>query len=585
MATIGKVSAVFTASTGGLRTGINQATSSMAALERSSRSTAAGMKALVAINGAQLFGSIAAGVGRAASTIAGLASSASGFIARAVADATDLNEELSKSSVIFGGAAAAISRFAESASAIGLSETAALRATGTFGNLFTAMGLGKDTAADYATTLTKLGADLASFNNTTVDDAVLALGAALRGESEPIRRFGVLLDDATLKQEALSAGLISSTKGSLSPAIKAQAAYAAILKQTASAQGDFERTSGGLANLGRIVGAQTSNIFADFGEAFQPLFTSAVSTFSKVLDAVRPFVQDLSKGVSDALSSIGVALEKLAPAFEYFIGKLDGGAIGERIGEGIIAGARYLAGIGDAIIAGIPAAWQYVESLGRYWSGVFEIGQRVFAFFGVIGRSFEAYFKLGGSILTGLIGRLANAAGEFAQIVTGGLAGQSLEASGEAMMRLSTTLWDESLDAFRATAENAATAVFGVDTANQAGEALAGPLVQGLDAALETARRSAAAVDEATRNPIKIEQRGTVAIDPVSLAPVKQAVEGIDSRSSEGLKTMFRIMRGETGNDVQEKQLDALQRIADNTENIGDEASFDVFDLAPAAGA
>jgi hypothetical protein len=51
-------------------------------------------------------------------------------------------------------------------------------------------------------------------------EAHAAIGAALRGESEPIRNYGVLLDDATMRQKAFELGLTSSTKNALLPQTK-----------------------------------------------------------------------------------------------------------------------------------------------------------------------------------------------------------------------------------------------------------------------------------------------------------------------------------------------------------------------------
>ena len=130
------------------------------------------------------------------------------MISTAVTAASDLNEEVSKSQVIFGQASDDIRAFAQNAvESMGLSETAAMTATGTFGNLFKTIGMGQQEAANMSKEMTQLAADLGSFHNTTTEDAIGAIGAALRGESEPIRRYGVLLDDATLKAEALSQGL------------------------------------------------------------------------------------------------------------------------------------------------------------------------------------------------------------------------------------------------------------------------------------------------------------------------------------------------------------------------------------------
>ena len=98
--------------------------------------------------------------------------------------------------------------------------------------------------------------DLASARNTSTADAIQAISAGLRGESEPLRRYGVLLDDATLRQEALGLGIIKTTKEALTPQQKVLAAQSAIFKQTTDAQGDFARTSEGMANSQRTAAAE-----------------------------------------------------------------------------------------------------------------------------------------------------------------------------------------------------------------------------------------------------------------------------------------------------------------------------------------
>lgn len=219
----------------------------------------------------------------------------SGFVNESVS----IGEEAQKANVIFEGSAAAIQEFARSSTGIGLSTNAALQATASFGNLFTAIGLNNRQAADYSQTLTVLAADLASFNNTSVEDAVLALGSALRGESEPIRRYGVLLSDATLKQTAQANGF-QVTSGALTPVVRAQAAYLAILQQTSKAQGDFERTSDSLANQQRILGAEWNNVRAVIGDALQPAYRAIVQALRDSLPAIRQAGEELARFVANA---------------------------------------------------------------------------------------------------------------------------------------------------------------------------------------------------------------------------------------------------------------------------------------------
>lgn len=570
--TIGKVRAVFTASSSGLTAGVNQASASMKRLERDVRGLRGGLSTLTAISGAQLFGSISAGAIAAAKSLVGIGASAFSGLRSAVEEATTLGEETSKSSVIFGQASGEIAKFAANASKIGLSESAALQATGSFGNLFKAMGLGVDTSVEYSKALTSLGADLASFNNATVDESIQAIGAALRGESEPIRRFGVLLDEATLKQKALDAGLIKTTTGALTPAIKAQAAYAAILEQTAAAQGDFQRTSGSLANLGRIVSAQTTNILGDVGRAFEPVFRSATDAISRTLEAVRPFIQQVAGGVRSAIDVIAAAIQNLIPAFTGFLGGLDGGAIGERIGEGILAGARFLAQLADYIVANVPTAFQYVSQVAGQWNAVWEFGGRVVSFFAGIADGLQAAFGVLVLGITGPVEGLIYAAQQIGQTL--GFDTSGLDAALAAMDAFNVTIADGITENINSAAENFNNAL--AAEGNRTGEAIAGPVTRAFDAAMAARGQ---VVDQAA---VEVKQAVRVENPEAVGQSVRQALNGIDSRTTEGMKEYFRILRGDAGDNVQQQQLQVMQDIRENTAEPAFE--MEIFDLAPAAG-
>jgi hypothetical protein len=572
-ATIGKVAAVFTANTSGLTAGVRQASSSMSSMQRQISGLQSSLNGLKAIAGAQLFGSVIGGAASAVRALAGLGASAGGALSAAVAEATSLGEETSKSAVIFGESAAAVAAFARSASQIGLAESAALQATGTFGNLFTAMGLGRDQAASYATTLTTLGADLASFNNTSVEDAITALGAALRGESEPIRRFGVLLDDATLKQEALAQGLITSTTGSLTPAIRAQAAYAVILRQTAAAQGDFARTSGSLANLSRIISAQTKNVFTTLGSSFEPLYRAVAGGVSQVLTAVGPLFGQIAAGIRSSVDVIAGAIQSLIPQFTAFIGTVDGATIGNAIGGAILDGARSLAAVADYFITNSGSVFAYLSDVVAQWGPAFDLGSRVAqAFFGAA-KAFEFFGNTIGGAFSDIVAGLYGAAAGIADVIPGfGDLAAELKESAKG--------WEAAGDNFLESANrniSASGAAFGSAFSSGVADAAtrsAGPVTTALDRAAAglastttaAANSAAATLSNATSKPVEVKQ--TVAVN------VDQAVKGIDSRSQEGVAEMFRIIRGASGN-VQERQLDALNRIADNTNDLGgDVAEF-----------
>lgn len=211
--------------------------------------------------------------------------------------ASNLNEAMTKSEAVFGDSAKEIDAWAETASgAFGQSKRQALEAAGTFGNLIQAFGIGRDKAAEMSKSMTELASDLASFNNTSVEDAILALRSGLSGETEPLKRYGVAINEVRLKEEALRLGLIKTAKGTLPIAIKTQAAYSLILKDTALAQGDFANTSDGLANTQKTLAAQFEDLQAEIGEALLPIMLE----FAKfVRNEVMPGLLELAKAVKE----------------------------------------------------------------------------------------------------------------------------------------------------------------------------------------------------------------------------------------------------------------------------------------------
>jgi tetratricopeptide (TPR) repeat protein len=210
--------------------------------------------------------------------------------------AGDYEEAASAAGVIFGDAADDIEDFGKEAiKSAGISRRAAVEAANTFGTFGKAAGLAK-----FSIDLTQLAGDLASFKNTTTDEAIAAIGAALRGESEPIRRYGVLLDDATLKQEALELGIYDGV-GALDQQTKVLAAQSAIFKQTTDAQGDTIRTQDSLANQTRALSAQFENLKVGLGEGAVPIFSELVGAANSALESF----QNLSPGTQDLVGRIG----------------------------------------------------------------------------------------------------------------------------------------------------------------------------------------------------------------------------------------------------------------------------------------
>lgn len=331
-------------------------------------------------------GSFRKTLGGLGGAIAGFAGGAAiaGFAKDSIKAASDLSESMSKAKVVFGESSKEVLKFAEnSATAFGQSKQQAIEAAGTFGNLFVSMKIGQKESAGMSTSLVKLASDLASFNNTDPAEALDALRSGLVGETEPLRKFGINLNDASLKAEALALGLEMGTN-TLPPASKAQAAYSLILKQSTTAQGDFARTSAGLANQQRIMTAQFEDAKAALGEKLLPValklvgflnstaipaLKDAVTWFDKNSEAVGTIAKIIGIGVA-AWLTYSAAVKAAAAAHAVM-------AVGKRVIDAVSSAWETMRikmmMAGDAIAsAGGP-----IKALNRQVGGLAGIGSKL----------------------------------------------------------------------------------------------------------------------------------------------------------------------------------------------------------------
>lgn len=222
---------------------------------------------------------------------------AAGFSAQAIVKgigssitaASDLSETISKTEQVFGDASKGVLDWStNSATALGQSRQEALDAASTFAIFGKASGLSGQELNTFSTDLVGLSADFASFANVKPEEAVSAIGAALRGETEPMRKFGLVIDQASIQAKAFEMGLIATAKTPVDSTKKALV-VGEMVKAFADGQkitGDFARTSDGLANQQRILSAQLTGVSVAVGNVLLP---AVVTIMGAVLNAAGAF--------------------------------------------------------------------------------------------------------------------------------------------------------------------------------------------------------------------------------------------------------------------------------------------------------
>jgi hypothetical protein len=230
-------------------------------------------------------------------------------VKHSVMAASDLQETVSKNRAVFGSSAQSVEDFAKTAaSTFGQSQQQALDAASTFALFGKSAGLSAAELVNFSTDFTVLASDLASFSNTSPEEAILAIGAALRGEAEPIRKYNVLLNENTLKERARTLGIYKGT-AALTSQQKILATQAEIYAQTSIAQGDFDRTSDGLANKTRTLNSELEDLSGKLGTYLLPVVEDATTVLTKLATAISD-----TEGKSNKLTkSFGFLVQNVGP--------------------------------------------------------------------------------------------------------------------------------------------------------------------------------------------------------------------------------------------------------------------------------
>lgn len=225
--------------------------------------------------------------------------------------ASDYEESLNKVRVAFGNSAGAVEAFADTTlTRIGLASGSALEMASLFGDMATSMGLSQKDAAGLSTSLVTLAGDLSSFKNISISEAQTALSGIFTGETESLKRLGVVMLDSTLQAFALTEGITKQYK-EFTQAEKVQLRYAYVMNATKNAQGDFANTSGGAANQMRIFQESVKQLSQSFGSVLLPIITPVIKKVNEMLQSF----QNLTTGQKNTILAFAGVAAAIGPLF------------------------------------------------------------------------------------------------------------------------------------------------------------------------------------------------------------------------------------------------------------------------------
>lgn len=257
---------------------------------------------------------------------------------------------------------------------LGLNRFEMEKTAGTMFNMVSSMGLGKTAAFDVSTGIVKLAADMASFRNISIDEALTKLKSGLVGETEPLKAIGILVDENTVKAYAYKNG-IAAQGAELTAQQKVLARYGAIMQQTSNDQGDLARTMESPANQLRIMQSRITEAATSLGMSLVPMMSATINVVSKVVPIIQSVVEWFAKlpgpiqtgaivllGLVAAAGPALVIAGQLATAWAALLPIMNsmGGA------SAIAAKGMSFLGPAAAIVATAFAAWEVGKWIGNF---------------------------------------------------------------------------------------------------------------------------------------------------------------------------------------------------------------------------
>ena len=197
----------------------------------------------------------------------------------------------------------------------------------TFMAMGNGMGISADMGKKMAKTLTGLAGDMASFYNVSQDVAQTALNSIYTGETESLKKFGVVMTEANLQQYAYSKG-ITKQVSAMSQLEKVYLRYSYVLNSTQKAQGDFSRTSGSWANQVRLLKEQFSQLLGILGKGLISVLKPIVKALNTMLASLISIVNSMSKafggkGIEKTASTVSSSVEDMNSQVDDTAGGFD----------------------------------------------------------------------------------------------------------------------------------------------------------------------------------------------------------------------------------------------------------------------
>lgn len=205
--------------------------------------------------------------------------------------ASDLTEVQNVVETAFGAMTSQVDAWAKnSIQQFGMSELAAKRTASTYMAMNAGMGLVGQGAVNMAMEVAGRTADIASFFNTSQEEADTMLKSIWTGETESLKRIGVVMTQTNLDAYALANGFGKTTQ-QMTQSEQVMLRYQYVMNQTRLAAGDFVKTQDSWANQTRILSEQWKQFLGIIGQGLIQVLTPALKFLNQMMGVLIQWAQ------------------------------------------------------------------------------------------------------------------------------------------------------------------------------------------------------------------------------------------------------------------------------------------------------
>jgi hypothetical protein len=229
-----------------------------------------------------------------------------GLFVSAARGAMNLFEEVNRGKVVFGSFSAQITGLADRmAVAFGYSKRELLSGASGFADVFKGAGYSDKDVAALSEHFVKLAADMTSFRDNSFEQSLEKLHSGLSGETEPLRRLGVSVYEATIKEYAYAHG-IAKVGEELTERQKIESRIAVITEKSKTALNDLGNTANSAANSVRGISGRFENLKESIGTTLVGLLMPVFQDLNVGLHAIQ-MAWDSSRFAADEATKATIA--------------------------------------------------------------------------------------------------------------------------------------------------------------------------------------------------------------------------------------------------------------------------------------